>query len=186
MENNLYLPAEDSIMLAKEVAKSVRKMLSQKKNIRVLDMGTGSGMLAKAALKAGCKKENILAADINKEAVMLMKNEGFKALKSDLFSDIKGRFDLIIFNPPYLPASKYDKNKDTCGGKQGWETAMRFIRQLGRHLTKEGIALLLLSSFTKPELLEKEIKRQKLEFEQLASGRYFFEELYVWLIKNQP
>ncbi|MFH0831613.1 MAG: HemK2/MTQ2 family protein methyltransferase [archaeon] len=181
---SIYAPAEDSFLLADAVKLLAKKMLKRNTNAKVLDMGTGSGILAETALEAGSKKENILTTDINIGAVREMKAKGFNAVKSDLFSKIRGKFDLIIFNPPYLPADKHDMNIDTCGGKKGYETALRFIKGLKSHLSEKGAALLLISSFTSPEILKKEMKARKLAFRKLASKRMFFEELYVWLVSS--
>jgi len=84
----------------------------------ILDLGSGTGILAKEAMKYS---RDVLAADINQESVSYCKKQGIKAVKSDLFSNIKGKFDLIIFNPPYLPSGRFDKGKDTTGGKKGNE-----------------------------------------------------------------
>ena len=88
-------------------------------DIKLLDLGTGSGIQSKTALKAGVKKKNILASDINPEALKKLKPK-FRTIKSDLFDKIKtkDKFDLIVFNPPYLPESKYDKEKDTKSGEK--------------------------------------------------------------------
>ncbi len=80
--------------------------------------------------KAAKKAKSVLASDISNEVVKKLK--GVKCIKSDLFSNIKGKFDTIIFNPPYLP---YDKRepKDislaTTGGKKGYELLERLIKE---------------------------------------------------------
>src|SRR3989338_1304496 len=88
----IYEPREDSVLLKKWVKKLVKG--------KVLDMGTGSGVQALAALE---KTKDVLAADINPECVEYVKKKGVNALQSDLFSNITEKFDWIIFNPPYLP-----------------------------------------------------------------------------------
>ena len=88
----IYAAREDSFLLAKYVNKFSKG--------KVLDLGTGSGIQAEAALK---HTKNVLAVDINKEAVNYVKKKGIKAKVGNLFSEIDKKFDLIIFNPPYLP-----------------------------------------------------------------------------------
>ena len=88
----IYEPGEDSFLLAKYVEKFAKG--------NVLDIGTGSGVQAENALKFS---KDVLAVDIDKKAVSYVKKRGVKAKVSDLFSNVKGKFDLIIFNPPYLP-----------------------------------------------------------------------------------
>ncbi|HIH39573.1 TPA: methyltransferase, partial [Candidatus Woesearchaeota archaeon] len=98
----IYEPAEDSHLLSE----FVKKLAFGK----VLDVGTGSGIQAFEAAKLK-KVRSVLAADISDEVIRHLKNKinkkelnsKIKIINSDLFSDIKGRFDTIIFNPPYLP-----------------------------------------------------------------------------------
>ena len=118
----IYNPREDSFLLEKEVKKYA-------KGKSFLDMGAGSGIQAKAAQSAGAK--SVLCADINKEAVKELKSLGFKAVKSDLFSNIKEKFDVISLNPPYLPEDKLEDKASrlaTTGGKKGDEIILRFLR----------------------------------------------------------
>ncbi|HID25984.1 MAG TPA: methyltransferase domain-containing protein [Thermoplasmata archaeon] len=69
-------------------------------------MGCGSGVTALHLSKHGCI---VTACDIKNEAVENTKVNAnrnrlnMKVFKSDLFSDVKGKFDVITFNPPYLP-----------------------------------------------------------------------------------
>ena len=75
----IYEPDEDSFLLVKQV-----KRLA--KNKKVLDVGTGLGILAETALKAGAR--DVLAADIDKEVVEFVKDKGIKAKVSDFFYKI--------------------------------------------------------------------------------------------------
>ncbi|MGC9309564.1 MAG: HemK2/MTQ2 family protein methyltransferase [Candidatus Nanoarchaeia archaeon] len=164
----IYKPAEDSYFLAS----FLDNLLTNSSNLTYLDMGCGSCILAETAAKYLSKK-NIITADINPEACQLAKKKGFKTIQTDLFINIKDKFDLITFNAPYLPSSKYDKQVDTTGGKQGDETALRFIKQVKNHLNKNGKAYLLVSSKTP---LNKINKHAKI----VDSKKLFFEELYIY------
>lgn len=178
----IYEASEDSLLLASCIKEIAAEIIKNNSDANFLDLGTGSCIQAEAALKSGVKRCNILTADISKQAVTSARKEEFKSIYSDLFSSIKGKFDFIAFNPPYLPYNKHDNNKDTCGGKKGYETALRFIRQLRRHLNKKGTCLLLISSLTNPEIIEKEIKKQNLKSKRIASQKLFFEEIFVFAI----
>jgi len=89
----------DSIILAKAVKKEV------KKGDFVLDLGTGTGIQAIFAAKKGAR---IIATDINPKALKCAKlninyhnlKNRISVLKSDLFSKVKSKFDVIIYNPP--------------------------------------------------------------------------------------
>jgi len=94
----IYQPAEDSYFFAD----FLKKYLKKHKINSYLDMGTGSGILTETASKL-IDKKNILTADINPEAVKLLRENGFNSIKTNLFKKIKKNFDLITFNTPYLP-----------------------------------------------------------------------------------
>jgi len=81
---------------------------------------------------------------------------------------------LIIFNPPYLPKSKFDEELDTTGGEKGSEIINRFLEEAKNHLASTGRILLLTSSLTKG------INWQDYKKKLLGKKRIFFEELYVW------
>jgi len=174
----IYSPAEDSFLIGKYV-----KQFSKDKS--VLDMGTGSGILAETALAAGAK--SILAADINPEAIQHVNKKGISSRVSDLFSEIPEDFDLIIFNPPYLPKTK-DELEDsesetiTTGGSQGHEIIQRFLQEAKSHLNPGGKILLLFSSLTGKEKVDNLITKEDYNFNQIDSKKLFFEELFVYEI----
>jgi len=173
----VYEASEDSFLLSEELKKYLKY---KDRDIKILDMGAGSGIQAETCKQLGFK--NILTADIDKESIKLLKEKGFKAVCSDLFSSVnkKSKFDLIIFNPPYLPEDKYDKEKDTTGGKKGCETIVKFLKQAKKHLEKNGEILLLFSSLSKPEIIIKKAKDLGYKITKLSSKKLFFEELYVY------
>jgi len=178
----IYAPQEDSHLLGKEVKRYISKL--KKRCIKVLDMGSGSGIQAQTCIKAGLEKENILCADIDKEAVKFIKNRGIKVIQSNLFSKVKGKFDLIIFNPPYLPEHEYDKGKDTTGGKKGYETILRFLKSAKSHLEKKGIILLLFSSLSDPNFILEYALKQYYTAKKLSEEKLFFEKLYVYELRR--
>jgi len=169
----VYPVSEDSLLLVKVVRKFLKKPKNKDK-IMYLDMGAGSGVLAETAINCGIKKEKIFCVDINSEAVKFVKNKGFNCIKSNLFSKLKGKkFDLISFNAPYLPENKYDKKPDTTGGKRGDEVAIRFLKQVKKHLNNGGKVFLLISSLTPFDRIK------KFGLKIIARKKIFFEELLV-------
>ncbi|MDP4039429.1 MAG: methyltransferase [Candidatus Pacearchaeota archaeon] len=169
----IYQQAEDSELLKSQIKKYA-------KNKSVLDLGSGSGILAEEAIIS--KARNVLASDINPDAIRLLKQKNISSVKSDLFLNIKGRFDLIIFNPPYLPEDAMEPKSSalsTTGGKKGDEIILKFLKQAGKHLNPHGKILLLLSSLTPKKrilnLLESKYFRHKI----ITKKKIFFEELYV-------
>lgn len=165
----IYQPAEDSFLLVEFLKKEIEK--SKPKTI--LDMGSGSGIQAETAINQGINSENLTLVDINKDAVKSLSKKfpNSKVILSNLFDNINGRFDLIVFNSPYLPFNKFDKGKDTTGG---YGLIEKFLRQAKVHLSKKGEILLLTSSFTG------KINFKGYNKKILGKKRIFFEELYVW------
>jgi len=168
----VYEPAEDSFLLAQQVKSLVKKDNPKK----ILDMGAGSGIQAEACIDGGIKEENLTLVDINSLAIKLLttKFSESNVIESDLFENIKGKFNLIIFNPPYLPESNYDKGKDTTGGKKGSEIINKFLKQAKSHLEKNGKILILTSSLTK------NIDWGNFKKKLLSEKKIFYEELFVW------
>jgi len=175
----MYFPEEDSYFLAETLKKYLKKITN--KNIKILDLGAGTGIQSETCISLGFK--NILTADIDKESIKALKQKGFQTKKSNLFSNIKDRFDLIVFNAPYLPENKYDKKLDTTGGKKGYELIIRFLKQARKHLNKNGKILLLFSSYTQPKIIKKKTKELGYKFKKLAGKKLFYEELIIIEIK---
>jgi len=177
---SLYVPREDSSLLqisVKDFAKG-----------KVLDMGTGIGIQAITAA-SNRNVKSVLAVDIDKNAVEHaknnLKNKKIRFAVSDLFSKVKGKFDTIIFNPPYLPADRYEPDIALIGGKKGHETIESFLDKANGHLSENGIILLLFSSITGKEKIEEIIGRNGFIFEEMGQkGVGLMDTLYVYLIRK--
>ena len=166
----IYEPSEDSYFFAEFLKKFFE---NRQGAINYLDMGTGSGILSKVA-RGFINKNKILAADKNLQAVDLVSKKGFNCIKSDLFSNIQGKFDLITFNAPYLPKDSRepkDSQIATTGGEKGDEISIKFLEQALKHLNPEGKIFLLISSLTPKDKITqfspKEVARKKLFMEEL-------------------
>ena len=170
----MYEPKEDSFLLKEQVKKYA-------KNKTVLDIGSGSGIQAETAIKSGAK--NVLATDIKDYIIKYLKNKSIKAIRSNLFSALKNKkFDLIIFNPPYLPEDKREDRKSkvsTTGGKRGDEIILRFLKQAPKYLNKNGKIFLVISSLTPQQRINKLLEKQKLKRIIIAEQKFFFEKLEV-------
>lgn len=178
----IYSPQEDSYLLEKQV-----KIYS--KNRSVLDIGSGSGIQCLAALNSGAS--SVTASDINPEVIAHLKSisksnqNKIIILKSNLFSNIKSNFDLIIFNPPYLPEDEYEDSESklvTTGGKHGDEIILKFLNQAPSHLNKNGIILLLLSSLTPKDEIIKLLSQLNLKHKTISQEKMFMESLFIWEI----
>ena len=176
---SVYDPQEDSTLLEKHV-----KQLAFG---NVLDIGTGSGIQALAAAQ-NPRVASVLAADVQKGAVSYckktIKNRKIKFVHSDLFKKIKGKFDTIIFNPPYLPQELKIRDAALEGGKKGYEVIEKFLMQAGNFLRQNGIILMVFSSLTKKGRVEHFIKDSLFDFVELEKSHIFFEDIYVYLLKK--
>ena len=175
----IYQPREDSYLLAKHVAKHAKGS--------VLDMGIGSGKQAIAAAKLRDVK-SVLAVDVQKSVVEHCRktiiSRKIRFRRSNLFENVAGKFDTIIFNPPYLPMEPGHKDIALEGGKKGYEVLERFFNDVNEHLKPEGIILVLFSSLTNKNKVHEFIEDNLLEFIELDKEKLFMEELYVYLIKK--
>lgn len=171
----IYKPREDSFLLATEIGKFLD--LSHSKPQIALDMGSGTGIQAEMLELAQIPK--ILCADISQEAVGFLNSKGFHAIQSDLFSNIKAKFDLIIFNPPYLPGLH---EQDPCifAGPNGNEIILDFLRQATAHLNKNGIIFLLFSSFSDEKTILEHARKMNYDYEKIKEKQFFDEILYVY------
>lgn len=177
----IYQPAEDSILFKEFLEQYLsdnRKATTEK---RLLDMGTGSGILAKTAAQF-LPAKNITAVDINPTAVKALQKEPFKTIKSDLFQNIKDKFDIIVFNAPYLPKDKREPIESqiaTTGGPRGDEISLEFLRQAKFHLNPNGKIFLLISSLTPQNKIKK-----LWAYKVVARKKIFMEELLILEFQN--
>lgn len=140
----VYSPAEDTELLRTTALQEIRK------GDNVLEIGTGSGAIAATLIK---KVRCFLATDINPHATAIAYSQGIPVIRADLTAGIRGPFDLIIFNPPYLPTAPEERMEDWLeyaldGGQSGRIVIDRFLKDADRVLCPQGRILLLISSLT--------------------------------------
>lgn len=152
------------------------------KGKKFLDMGTGSGIIGMHAAKAGAI---VTAVDISPEALKLAKETAtvsclkIKFLKSDLFGKVKGKFDFIAFNPPYVP-SEGIKWADTDGGKKGRGVLDRFLLAFPKHLKAGGKCWFLQTSLNGKRKTEAMLTKAGLKWKITGRKKLFFEKLLVY------
>ncbi len=94
--DEVYEPAEDTLLLLAAALEEVSL------EDRVLEMGCGRGVISKKLVPLA---KRVIATDINPRAVRALHRTGIDVVQADLFSGMRLRFDLVRFNPPYLPTS---------------------------------------------------------------------------------
>lgn len=166
-----YKPREDTQLLIQN--------LEVNQEDRVLDIGTGCGIIALyTAVK--CKKvvgvdKNVKAIEIARKNAKMNEVDNVEFKVSDLFGNVSGKFDLITFNPPYLPVE--NENDRWSGGKTGREVIKKFVNRAGNHLKESGKIFIVISSLTnfkevkklfeKDEFFVKVKTRKKIPWEEL-------------------
>ena len=124
----------------------------------VLELGTGSGVIA-ITLACEWKETNITATDISEDALQLAEinaekfnvHNKIQFLKSDWFDNVKGVFDLIISNPPYIgwiekdkisvEVTKYDPEIALFAGFDGLDAYKRIVPNLVKFLNPDGFVV---------------------------------------------
>jgi release factor glutamine methyltransferase len=175
----VYQPAEDSRLLAESVVEAVEP------GDRLLDVGTGSGFVAARAREAGA---DVAGSDINPYACRQAREAGVPVVRGDLTTPFRsGVFDVVAFNPPYLPTDPRAEWSDwmesaLSGGSDGRAAVEPFLGDVGRVLAPGGAALLLVSTLTGPEVVRELAADRGLDATEVAREPYPFEELLVLCI----
>lgn len=174
----IYQPSEDSYLFKDFLKKELPKLINKNKNLKFLEIGCGSGILSREALRV-LPPKNITALDINSTAIKVLKKEPFKTIQSDLFNKLNSKnhkFDIIIFNAPYLPLDPREPKSSrlaTTGGKRGDEVALKFLKEAKQYIKKNGKIFLLISSLTPLERIK------KFKYKVVARKKLFTEELQI-------
>jgi release factor glutamine methyltransferase len=170
----VYSPEADTVVLLDAARAEVNP------GDRVLEMGTGSGLIAAEIAKI----TRIIATDINPHAVISARDAGVEVVRTDLFAGIRGPFDLVLFNPPYLPTQPEERMDDWLeyaldGGECGRAVIARFAAEAGRVLAPGGRILLLISSLTGLSEVSEVFTRHGYTAEVVAQQVVEDEVLYV-------
>lgn len=131
---NVLIPRQDTEILVEEVLK-----VSDNKDI--LDLCTGSGCIIISLMKLGNINKGT-GADISREALELARENAYINsvnpifIESDLFTNIKGKFDIIVSNPPYIPSGDIQdlsievKDYEPSLALDGKESGLYFYRRI--------------------------------------------------------
>lgn len=153
VDERALIPRPETEMLAELTVKSVED------GFKVLDMCTGSGCIAVSVAKnCADKRVSVTAADLSDAAIMLAKENaqlnGVKVdfVQSDLFRSVRGRFNIIVCNPPYIKSGdipniqkevrEYEPKIALDGGDDGLEFYRRIAKSVRSYLARDGILLL--------------------------------------------
>jgi release factor glutamine methyltransferase len=181
---DVYEPAEDTFLIADSLAQIVRD------DDTLLDIGTGCGMVAIIAAK---KAKHVIATDVNPHAVNCARlNAKINGVASkvdvrlgDLFHPIgkTERFDVVVFNAPYLPSSPNEQRtwigRAWAGGSTGRQLIDRFIMEAPYYLKRKGKILLVQSSLANVDETLKRFLGAGLEAQVISEKKVSFETIVV-------
>ena len=162
-------PRMETEELIYKVLEYIKK--SKKDSFRILDLCTGSGIIAITLKKEIVEKyTEIVASDISEKALSIAienannNNANITFIKSDLFDNISGKFDLIISNPPYISYKdkitikdnvlNYDPHLALFAEEDGIYFYRKIIENAVHYLSKDGVIFFEIGYDQKEKILE--------------------------------
>jgi release factor glutamine methyltransferase len=183
LNDNVYEPAEDSFLFANNLSVSAGD--------KVLDMGTGCGILG---ILSAEKSQEVIGIDINPYAIYYAKRNAelnnvidrVSFIQGDLFDPIAETetFDLIMFNAPYLPKKDYKPlswiERAWAGGIDGRNIIDAFLEKIDKYLSKSGRLLLLQSNLSDIDKTIFYFNKKNLNTKIIADLKLaFFEKIVI-------
>ena len=169
VDENVLIPQPDTEILVEECIEISTKLEEMcKTNIRILDLCTGSGAIA-ISLAKNIKNANIIASDISEKALEVAKknsilnNVKIEIIHSDLYENIKEKFNIVISNPPYIRTEviktlseevKKEPHLALDGGEDGLMFYRKIIKKSKEILEENGYLLLEIGFDQKQEVID--------------------------------
>lgn len=196
VNKHTLIPRPETETLVQETHKLINKHLN-KENIEILDIGTGTGIIA-ITLKQLNKKYNITATDISKKALKVANknikkhNTNITLIKTDLYKGINKKFDCIISNPPYI--EKNSKNIEKIvkenepktalyGGEDGLDYYRKILKNINKILNKKHIIAFEIGENQGHKI--KQIIKQELPQDKIIIKQdYNNHDRYIYIISN--
>ncbi len=191
---SVLVPRPETEYLVELIIDKLKNKISNE--IDILDVGTGCSCIA-IALALHFKNAKVVATDISEDVLTLAKENSdlhnvsnrIRFVKSDLFEDIDGQYDLIVSNPPYVSEDdkeslqvdilNYEPLNALFAPKEGFGTIEKLIMQAPNYLKPKGLLAIEIGDKHKEQALtiaKKTKQYDEIEVRNDLSGfdRYFF------------
>lgn len=176
--DKVYRPSEDTFLILDNIVPGNT----------VLEVGCGSGMISVYCAKIG---REVTCCDVSPDARSCAEKNAIRnhvelhIVDSQLFNSIAGKFDTIIFNPPYLPTDdRFEESEQWDGGKDGFDITRPFLKSAHYFLTESGSIYIILSSLTDVDSLIEEFPQYTFKLKTKQS--FFFETLFLYQLFPNP
>jgi release factor glutamine methyltransferase len=174
---DVYLPAEDTTTLA--------RVLRSYSGASCLEIGFGSGAILSTLVP---RFQLVVGTDVLslQQAVSAARaSTGAEVVLADRATCFRdGVFDLVVFNPPYLPSESIE-DRTVDGGKEGLEVPLAFLDEAFRVLTRGGKVVTILSSEASLDEFGIESETRGLVLEEKSRTALFFENLVVFEVRRK-
>lgn len=175
----VFIPRPETEFWTKLAIREIKDL--NKKKIRVLDIFSGTGCIGIALLK-NVKRLFVDFADVDENVleqikinleINKIKKGRYRIIKSDIFEKIRGRYDFILANPPYVALERISEVQPSVlaeephlalfAGKDGMDYIKRFLKEVKKYLKSKGKFYLEFDPQQKSEI-EKILKKEELKF----------------------
>jgi predicted RNA methylase len=148
-----------------------RRLLHGRSDVAILDMGCGSGAVG-CMLSRYVACRSVTFADISEAAIRAARANAARLVApatqklfvvTDLLAALSGKYDMIIFSPPYLP--DVVRTENDCAdraGRFGKELGVKFARQVGQFLKVKGYAVIYLADYVQSDDIRSALERAGL------------------------
>jgi release factor glutamine methyltransferase len=166
----VFIPRAETEFWVKKALKSIRATNNEQRAIKVLDIFSGSGCIGIAILK-NIRKSQVDFVDIDENAIKQIKanlklnkisQKRYKVIKSDVFEKVKGKYDFIFANPPYVAKERLNEVQESVkkfepkiswyGGRGGLRYIKKFLKKAKNHLKENGIIFMEIDPLQKEEV----------------------------------
>lgn len=174
----VYPPSEDTFLLLDHMDLEGGEL--------VLDVGTGTGILAVSAALRGCI---VVAVDVSLRA---LKNAKYNAkvngvedrvyyVLGDVASPLRldSTFDVVLMNPPYLPSSGIGNDPSWNGGPNGISVVEKLLKDLNHLISERGKLYLVLSSLSRFDQVLSKLSSMGFTIKVKSKKKFWFEEIML-------